>query len=354
MLTMKQPQINRDEIDERFRLLADTAPVMLWMSGPDKLCTYFNRRWLEFTGRPIEAELGLGWIEMVHADQVKQCVDTYERAFDRRQPFTVEYQLRRFDGEYRWVLDNGAPRFGPDGSFAGYIGSAVDVTSSKLAEEALAHLSQKLMEAHEAERARIARDLHDDFGQRMAVLTMGLESVSRVIARAMPDTAGQIRGLYGHALSLATDLQALSHRLHSPRLDYLGLVEASEGLCREVTEQHRVDVVFTASGIPQDVPKDVTLCMFRVLQEAVTNAVKHAGVQRVRVAFTGSAHGIGLEVADAGVGFDPETAMRGRGLGLLSMRERLHLVKGEIEIDSRPNAGTTIRARVPVSSLSSV
>ena len=323
------------------------------MSGPDKLFTYFNRRWLVFAGRPLDAELGYGWTERVRPEHRKACLETYERAFDRREPFVMEYQLRRFDGEYRWIVDHGVPRFNPDGTFAGYIGSAVDVTARKIAEETLAHLSRKLMEAHEAERARISRDLHDDFGQRMAALTMGLESVRSVIASSMPDVARQIRGLYDHAVAVATDLQALSHRLHSPRLDYLGLEEATASFCSDLTAQHRVEVVFAASRIPKDIPKDIALCIFRILEEAVNNAVKHAGVDRVTVALRGSARDISLEVADAGVGFDPEAAIRGRGLGLLSMRERLSLVKGEISFDSRPNAGTTVRVRVPLSSPSS-
>ena len=125
------------ESEQRFRLVANTAPVLIWMSGPDKLCNYFNQPWLEFTGRSIEAELGNGWAEGVHPEDLKACLDTYIKAFDGRQPFKMQYRLRRHDGEYRWLLDIGVPRFNADGSFAGYIGSCIDVTDHKLAEEAL-------------------------------------------------------------------------------------------------------------------------------------------------------------------------------------------------------------------------
>ena len=122
---------------------------MIWASGLDKGCTYFNRPWLEFTGRSIEAELGHGWADGVHPDDRARCLATYNQAFDRRQPFQFEYRLRRHDGEYRWILDSGAPLANPDGVFTGYVGSAIDVTDLRLARETLSSLSGKLMAAQE-------------------------------------------------------------------------------------------------------------------------------------------------------------------------------------------------------------
>src|SRR6266478_6155288 len=123
------------ESEARFRTVADSAPVLIWMSGPDKLCTFFNKGWLDFTGRTLEQELGKGWTEGVHADDLDHCLEVYGNSFDARQPFTMEYRLRRNDGEYRWVLDNGTPRFASDGAFLGYIDSCIGITERKLAEE---------------------------------------------------------------------------------------------------------------------------------------------------------------------------------------------------------------------------
>src|SRR6059058_582363 len=123
------------ESEERFRTVADSAPVLIWMSGPDKLCTFFNKGWLDFTGRTMEQELGNGWTEGVHADDLDHCLEVYGNSFNARQPFTMEYRLRRNDGEYRWLLDNGTPRFASDGTFLGYIGSCIGITERKLAEE---------------------------------------------------------------------------------------------------------------------------------------------------------------------------------------------------------------------------
>ena len=122
------------DTDGLFRLVVDRLPLLGWISDPDKRCTYFNKPWLDFTGRPLESEIGDGWAEGVHAADLQRCTETYTRAFDRREPFMMEYRLRRYDGEYRWVLHNAAPVFDPDGSFAGYICAAFDVTEFRRAE----------------------------------------------------------------------------------------------------------------------------------------------------------------------------------------------------------------------------
>jgi PAS domain S-box-containing protein len=136
------------ESEERFRTMADTAPVMIWISGPDKLCNFFNKAWLAFTGRAMEQECGNSWAEGVHPEDLDRCFASYRASFDAREPFQIEYRLRRGDGQYRWVLDNGVPRFESGGVFAGYIGSCIDITDVKRAEQELA-LNQALRESEE-------------------------------------------------------------------------------------------------------------------------------------------------------------------------------------------------------------
>jgi PAS domain S-box-containing protein len=340
------------ESEKRFRLVADTAPVMIWMSGTDKLCTYVNQPWLEFTGRPLEDALGNGWAEGVHPEDFSRCMDTYTQAFDRREPFQMEYRLRRHDGAYRWFSAIGVPRFNPDHFFAGYIGSATDVTGRKLAEESLADVGRKLIEAHEEERTWIARELHDDVNQRMALLANELERWKQQLPPSAVEFHDHIRQAIQRLSDIAKDIQALSHRLHSSKLEYLGLVVAAKSFCNELSEQQKVEIDFKHTAVPRSVPKEISLCVFRVIQESLQNAVKHSGVRHFKVELCGTEGAVQLTVSDLGVGFDPQDAVYRRGIGLISMRERVQLVSGEFSIKSRPGSGTTIHARVPFDSRS--
>ncbi len=149
----KAAQVALEESERRFRAMADSAPVLIWISGIDKLCTYFNRFWLEFTGRTQAQEMGDGWAEGVHSADRRRCLKTYCDAFDARRPFSMEYRLRRHDGVFRWIFDTGIPHFSPDGTFLGYIGSCVDISDQKQVEKRLEALSRSL-ETRVRERTR--------------------------------------------------------------------------------------------------------------------------------------------------------------------------------------------------------
>jgi PAS domain S-box-containing protein len=591
--------------DGLVKTVADSLPLLVWVSGSDKRCTYFNKPWLDFTGRPLESEIGDGWADGVHAADLQQCVDTYVRAFDRREPFMMEYRLRRHDGEYRWVFDNAAPLFDPDGAFAGYIGacfdvtdfrraeaerniaddrlrlamesgksvgwewdlktnrdtwfgdlstifgissniyvghiedfrrsvhpedrglvwaavkdamesrslyaaefrilwpngmvrwvaakgqfyyspggdaermlgmavditerkdaeeslrrkemelkeaqrlarvggwqwdpgtdtvvwseelyriagrdpslpavtykehsqlytreswerlrgavetalhtgapyeldlelvradgthrwitargevqrdstgriallrgSAQDITERKLAEDALSSVNRRLIEAQESERARIARDLHDDIGQRLALLAVALEQVKDL--PQLDSSSGALsclEALQKQTAEIIIDVQALSHELHPPRLLHLGVVAAMRGFCGELSAKKNVEIDFRHDNVPRSVPPDVSLCLFRVLQEALQNALRHSRVRHFDVQLRGTGDAVHLTVRDEGVGFDVDAASRGQGLGLTSMKERLKLVGGELFIEPQPARGTTVLARAPI------
>jgi PAS domain S-box-containing protein len=330
------------ESEERFRLVANTAPVMIWMSGVDKAPTYFNQLWLDFTGMS-EADLQNGLAAIVHPEDFQKCHEVYCCGFDQRQAFKKECRLRRSDGQYRWMLDIGVPRFHKDGSFAGYIGSCIDVTDQKLAEEAQSEMTGKLIEAQEQERARIARELHDDINQRLAVLGFGLDQLKN----SPSDFENQVRELRKQTTELSSDVESLSHDLHSAKLEYLGVVAGMESWCREFGNRQETQIDYR-HNVQIKLPPEIGLCLFRVLQEALHNAVKHSGVKRVEVKLHEKSGEIHLIVSDRGKGFNAQEDRQSKGLGLISMRERVRLVNGKISIESKPMSGTTVHVRVPL------
>ena len=226
---------------------------------------------------------------------------------------------------------------------------ARDVTQRKLADDALSKMSQRLIEAHEEERNWIARELHDDINQRLALLAVELERLNQD-----PSDTSKLRREIAEGIKqlndIAGDVQALSHRLHSSKLEYLGLAAAAALFCKELSDRQKVKIDFCSENIPKDLPEEISICLFRVLQEALKNAVKHSGSLHIQVSLRVELNEIRLTVRDSGTGFDPKGAMEAQGIGLASMKERLKLVGGTLSIDSQLHSGTTVHARVPVSS----
>ena len=310
------------------RLLSPNAEmVRMWTAGPER-----------------RSELGNGWTAYVHPDDVERCLDAYREAFERREPFQMEYRVRCDEGEYRRVIDTGVPRFAGE-HFSGYVGSAVDITELTLAQTALSGLSRRLMQAHERERASIARKLHDDICQRMMALTLQLHGAHGTAANGQQARLAEVSDQLSN---LARETFAISDPVYR-KLELLGLAAAARGYCQELSAHGDVTIDFVHEDVPHDLPNDVALALFRVLQEAAGNALRHAGVRDLWVSLRGTVGEVWLEVADLGVGFDPDKAMEKHGLGLLAMRERLSLVGGHCAIESQPGAGARVCARVPLS-----
>lgn len=333
------------ESEERFRVIANAAPVIIWIANVDKGWAFVSQTWLDLTGQSPDAVLGSGWMDQIHQDDIQECGEIYAQAFDRREPFQINFRLRCHDGEYRWFMSTGTPRYQADGSFAGYIGSAMDVTERRLAEQGMAAVKQQLLEAQEEERAYIARELHDDVVQRLSALRFRLHAFG--IHFSAPDSRREFKEACDEISNLAKEVQALSHRVHPARLQFMGIPDAARALCREVAQQQGVEISFEAEKVPDTLSTRITGCLYRVLQESLLNAVKHSGTARIDVRLHCEVDQIELTVRDFGSGFHVERA-KTLGLGLISMNERLKMVRGGLAIQSQPQNGTTIHAWVPL------
>ena len=208
-------------------------------------------------------------------------------------------------------------------------------------------LTGRLLEARESESRRIARELHDDLGQGLALLTVELDLLRQKPPDAGSELAGRLRALVGRVKHLSSSVHDLSHQLHPSKLEQLGLVAAIGSLCGELAESHGLEIDFTHKGVSAVLSPDAAVCLYRVAQEALSNAIKHGAAREADVQLSGTADAIMLRVVDRGRGFDPQKR-HGSGLGLISMRERVLHLGGHITIQSQPSRGTWIEVRVPI------
>ncbi len=313
-------------------LVSADATVRAWTASAD------GRR-LDAGGDPGAAQHDT-WTTPLHPDDVERCLKIYADALERREPFQMEYRIRDAGGVDRWILDTGLPRLsGQD--FDGYIGSAVDITGLRQARAELSNLSRHLMQTHERERAALARTLHDDVCQRMTVLTLRLHKLKG----AAPDD--EVADISQQLARLVGEIAAVSDPIHQ-RLELLGLTTAGRGFCEDLSAQHNVEIHFQDEDVPRYLPFDIALALFRVLQEATANAVVHSAAREVWVSLRGTAAEIRLQIADYGIGFDPQGAVSHGGVGLVAIRERLRLVNGDSVIVSRPGEGTRVEGWVPL------
>jgi signal transduction histidine kinase len=262
-----------------------------------------------------------------------------------------EYRIIRSSGEELTIygrarMHHGETRDSP----VWVISTLMDITERKQAEMKLQALSRHLIQTQELERRRISLELHDQLGQDLALLSIGIEQLMQKAPESQAQLKEQLQELGMKTKELASKVQTLSHRLHPSKLVHLGLVAASRSLCNEVSESADIQIDFSHLDVARSIPQEVSTCLFRVLQESLTNVVKHSGAKTAQVELAGSPSEIQLEILDSGVGFDPESTGSRGGLGLISMRERLSLLGGELLIESRTSGNTWIKARLPLNS----
>jgi len=343
------------ESEDKLRLLLDSTAESIYGIDVEGRCTFCNPACLRSLGyERVDELLGKSMHSLIHharADGTSLPVEEYRvlRAFRAGEGVHVDDEVlwkadgTSFPAEY-WAY----PQRKGD-QVVGAVIAFIDITQRKLAEAALARVSRKLIAAQEQERRRIARELHDDIGQRLAMLTIEIGELQEGSFNLPAQVRSRINELKKQTVNIATDIQSLSHGLHSAKLEYLGITTAVRGFCKEFGEQQKVEIDFQTHDLPSPLDPDISLCLFRVLQEALNNSAKHSGVRQVAVQLWGTSDEIHLTVSDRGAGFDSEHEKQreSRGLGLISMEERLKLVNGTFSVESQPNRGTTIHARVP-------
>jgi PAS domain S-box-containing protein len=359
----------RTEDEARFRMIADAAPALIWASGPDKLCTFFNKTWLDFTGRAMEQELGNGWAEGVHPDDLERCVSVYESSFDARRAYRMEYRLRRKDGEYRWVIDQGAPLIEPGGVFRGYVGSCIDITEIR-------KVQQADFERHRFESMQVlAGGVAHDFTNLMGSILATADLVETEIAGgSLPFPEIQtIKTIANRAVEMARELM-VCEGADKGKIELLNLSHLVEDV-GEILKS----ALSKGSVLKMDLPKNpphviwanpthirqIVLNLIINAAEAIGDAagtirigISRATAQAERIGILPKGDYVRLEVTDSGCGmreeertriFDPffTTKGRGNGLGLAVVQRIVHSYGGVISVASVPGRGTKFEIFLP-------
>jgi PAS domain S-box-containing protein len=263
----------------------------------------------------------------------------------KREFFQFEYNYRSENRE-RWFLMSVTPMKSPG---RGVVITHEETTQRKGHERAIQELSWRLISAQEQERERIARELHDDLNQKVAIIAIELQRLGSLFPENADEEKGKVNDLWNKVHSLSMDVQRLSHQLHSTKLHYLGIVAALRGLCNEISEHHKIEIDFQSRQVPPVIDSGTSLSLFRIAQEGLHNVAKHARAQKAKVELFGTGDTVVLRVSDNGIGFDPDAPQHKTGLGMISMEERIRAVGGALSVCSKPSLGTEIEATVPIS-----
>ncbi|HEV8715120.1 MAG TPA: PAS domain S-box protein [Candidatus Binatia bacterium] len=339
--------------EERYRSLTVATAQIVWTADPGGQLVGDLSLWGAFTGQREEELKGEGWANALHRDDRQRVLDTWAQAVARRSVYTTVYRLRRYEGEYRYIGVRAVPILEKDGQVREWVGACSDITERKQVEEQLQDyaerlqfLSRRLLEIQESERRTLARELHDELGQVLTGLRLNLEASLHLppqAARQRVEIALPLANeLIGHVRELALDLRPAV-------LDDLGLAPALEWLCKRYTVRTQVTVTFEQKGLNRRFAPEVETAAYRIVQEALTNVARHAGVSEARVWLGADHDQLTVEIHDQGRGFEPDTVLAaGAGSGLVGMRERAALLGGQLTVEAAPGQGTRIRAHLPL------
>ena len=357
------------ESDARFRAVVDLVPDLLWQTAPDGSTVWYNARWYEYTGQAPNDAAGSGWMNAVHPDDRARSAAQYARAARTGRPVRQEYRIRAADGTYRWFLVRAEPQKDDAGRIVRWFGAATDVHEQRIAmqdaerqvtertaelhdaETTRDDLRRQLSSAEEAERRRIARELHDQLGQHLTAFALGLANARRLLD-AGHSAESRLAQLEELARLMTRDARYLALELRPPELDDVGLESALRTYIEQWGTRYGVEIDLAVTGAAADapIPGETGTAIYRIAQEALTNVARYAEAKHVSVVLEKPVGSVRLIIEDDGRGFDVATARtrarHERRIGLAGMRERATLVGGTLEIESTPGRGTTVYARV--------
>jgi len=334
---------------DEYAVVLESARAILWRATLPGFRTTFTSKHVEkILGFPTGAWLTDPslWIHRIHPEDRDWVLAFTGKATEEQRNHDFEYRMIAADGHTVWLRNivNVIVEFG---RVTQVVGISVDISERKQAEEVTSMMSRRLVQAQERERKRIARELHDDINQRLALMSVDLSELLKKHHRLSSEVRNAVVSVLMRTMELSMDIETLSHELHSSKLEYIGLVKAMVSFCREFGEKHAMEIDFKRQDLPISPSQEVSLCLFRVLQEALSNAAKYSGVKNLQVELVPRSGQVHLRISDSGRGFDLEKVIEGLGLGLTSMQERVRLVNGSIEIKSKPMGGTTIDVVIP-------
>jgi two-component system CheB/CheR fusion protein len=374
-------EIIRKESEDRFRIMADSAPVLVWLAGVDKLCYWFNKGWYNFTGRTLEQEKGTGWAEGVHADDISRCIEIFVDHFDRREEFAIDYRLKRHDGEYRWIRDHGVPRFASDGSFRGYIGSCVDITDRKLAED---NLLESKISAESLAKARtefLANMSHEIRTPMNGIIGLSQLALNEEVSPVVRDYLWKVSTSSHALLSIINDILDFSKlevgrmAIESNPFSLSVLVRNLQNLFGESARNKNLDfAIEVLDGTPNGLIGDL-FRLQQVLANLLGNSIKFTASGGVKLIVSterlvGSIAFLRFSVEDSGIGLSSDSLEKlfrpfsqadgsisrrfgGTGLGLVISQSLLQLMDGKFEVKSQLGVGSVFSFTLPLKIASS-
>jgi len=346
--------------EAKYRDLYDNDPIMHATVDVETAvvldCNQILATALDYTKEEV---IGHSVFDVYHPDCMEDVKKTFRSLEETGQITDAELQLKRRDGSRIDVNLKVAAVRDKEGKLLSR-SSWTDITERKQTEmkiqkvrKQLRALSRQLISTQETDRRRIALELHDELGQELALMSIEIEQLMQKPPESQAQLVKHLQKLAMKNRRISTYVQTLSHKLHPSSLEHLGFVAAARSLCHEVSKSSEIQIDFGHSDFPRSIPEDVSICLYRVLQESLTNIVKHSGTREAQVRLTGRSDEIHLYVCDLGIGFDPDSVGSDGGLGFVGMRERLSLVGGELLIESQPSVGTQIKVCVPLNSSAS-